>query len=123
MLGAATAQAACRINAGRERWEVVTCEDLWGGGAAQQCAGERPTWHGTRGAHLKHPLHRCDAGRVETQRLVERRRFLPSRKEGTMRGEVRDGRREGGAAARRKRRARGRARLEGLGRRKLAERT
>ena len=81
-------------------------------------------WRRARGgAHVEHVLHGCDAGRVEAQRLVERRGLLPSRKEGTMRGEVRDGRREGGAAARRKRRARGRAGLEGLGRRKLAERT
>eukprot|EP00964_Phaeocystis_antarctica_P156657 scaffold126464_cov39-Phaeocystis_antarctica.AAC.1 len=35
-----------------------------------------------RGAHLEHPLHGCDAGRVEAQRLVERVRVLPSRKEG-----------------------------------------
>eukprot|EP00964_Phaeocystis_antarctica_P030330 scaffold17120_cov41-Phaeocystis_antarctica.AAC.3 len=42
-----------------------------------------------RGAHLEHPAHGCDAGRVEAQRLVELRRGLPSRKEGrTMRGEV-----------------------------------
>ena len=27
-----------------------------------------------RGANRKHPLHACDAGRVEVQRLVERRR-------------------------------------------------
>ena len=32
----------------------------------------------TPGAHVKHVLHRCDAGRVETQRLVEHRRALPS---------------------------------------------
>ena len=39
------------------------------------------TWHGTRegeGAHVKHLAHVRDAGRVEGQRLVERRRFLPS---------------------------------------------
>ena len=29
---------------------------------------------------MKHALHGCDAGRVETQRLVECRSFLPSRK-------------------------------------------
>ena len=37
---------------------------------------------GTRGAHLEHVLHVCDAGRVEAQRLFERRRELPSRTEG-----------------------------------------
>ena len=35
-----------------------------------------------RGAHFEHAVHVRDAGRVEAQRLVERRRFLPSRKEG-----------------------------------------
>ena len=34
---------------------------------------------GTREAHPKHAVHVRDAGRVETQRLVERRRRLPSR--------------------------------------------
>ena len=33
-----------------------------------------------RGAHQEHLLHGCDAGRVEAQWLVERRRFLPSKK-------------------------------------------
>ena len=33
-----------------------------------------------RGAHVKHIVHVRDAGRVEAQRLVERRRGLPSRK-------------------------------------------
>jgi len=37
---------------------------------------------GRRGAHLKHVLHVSDAGRVETQRLVERVRALPSAKGG-----------------------------------------
>ena len=35
-----------------------------------------------RGAHGEHVAHVRDAGRVEGQRLVERRRVLPSRKEG-----------------------------------------
>ena len=29
---------------------------------------------------MKHAVHGCDAGRVETERLVERRRALPSQK-------------------------------------------
>ena len=33
-------------------------------------------------AHPKHLAHACDLGRVEAQRLVERRCALPSRKEG-----------------------------------------
>ena len=41
---------------------------------------------GTRGAHRKHVVHSCDFGRVETQRLVERRRPLPSPKGGMLRG-------------------------------------
>ena len=35
----------------------------------------------TGGAHDEHEAHGLDAGRVEAQRLVERRRLLPSRKE------------------------------------------
>eukprot|EP00964_Phaeocystis_antarctica_P109358 scaffold73841_cov52-Phaeocystis_antarctica.AAC.2 len=35
-----------------------------------------------RGAHCEHAAHIRDAGRVEAQRLVERRRVLPSREEG-----------------------------------------
>eukprot|EP00964_Phaeocystis_antarctica_P005389 scaffold2947_cov67-Phaeocystis_antarctica.AAC.6 len=37
---------------------------------------------GTRGAHAEHVVHVRDAGRVEAHRLVERRRALPSPKEG-----------------------------------------
>ena len=37
---------------------------------------------GTRGAHIEHEAHVRDLGRVEAERLVERRRFLPSRKAG-----------------------------------------
>ena len=37
---------------------------------------------GTRGANVEHAVHVRDAGRVKAQRLVERRRVLPSRKEG-----------------------------------------
>ena len=49
-------------------------------------------------AHVEHVAHVCDAGRVESQRLVERRRVLPSRERGghTTRGarcELEDGRR------------------------------
>eukprot|EP00964_Phaeocystis_antarctica_P069685 scaffold42367_cov61-Phaeocystis_antarctica.AAC.5 len=47
-------------------------------------------------AHVEHVAHVCDAGRVESQRLVERRRVLPSRERvgHTTRGEVRAGRRK-----------------------------
>ena len=43
-------------------------------------------WQGTRGAHVKHVPHGRDAGDVEAQRLVERRRALPSRKGSMGRG-------------------------------------
>ena len=57
-------------------------------GRAQFKAGGQ----GTRGAHVEHGMHVRDLGRVEAQRLVERKRVLPSRKEGhTMRGKVRAG--------------------------------
>jgi hypothetical protein len=52
----------------------------------------------TRGAHVEHAVHGRDAGGVKAQRLVEGRRLLPSRREGTCDargGEVRAGRREG----------------------------
>ena len=68
----------------------------WAQAACMQSALERGL--GTRGAHVEHALHGCDAGRVKTQRLVERRRVLPSRKEGIQCGaryEVRARRREG----------------------------
>jgi hypothetical protein len=37
---------------------------------------------GTRGAHVEHVAHVRDLGGVEAQRLVERPRALPSRREG-----------------------------------------
>ena len=56
-----------------------------GAGAAQAARTGRAQLEvggqGTRGAHPEHVLHVRDAGRVEAQRLVERRRLLPSRKE------------------------------------------
>ena len=48
----------------------------------------------TRGAHVEHVAHGRDLGRVEAQRLVERCRVLPSRKEG-MRCGARDAARRG----------------------------
>ncbi len=56
----AAARAACRSRAGLE----------WLGHRARG------------GAHVEHALHGCDAGRVDAQRLVVRRRDLPSQKEG-----------------------------------------
>ena len=67
--------------------------DVWAGRRervgwlrCKERAGEGPKGdhevRGTGRAHIKHGLHGGDAGRVEAQRLVERRRALPSRKEG-----------------------------------------
>ena len=79
---------------------------------------------GRRGAHLEHVGHGRDAGRVEAERLVERRRVLPSRKAGMRRGK-RCG--PGGVRALggRKRRARGwpDPRLQGPGHARSAPRT
>jgi hypothetical protein len=90
------------MRCGGERWKPGGGR-AWGGGGTQaaRTRGKGPTQgsgaKGTRGAHAKHPAHGRDAGGVKAQRLVEGRRFLPSRREG-MRcagGEVRAGRREG----------------------------
>eukprot|EP00964_Phaeocystis_antarctica_P032501 scaffold18408_cov61-Phaeocystis_antarctica.AAC.2 len=53
-----------------------------GRGAGREAAGRRAgtlrAGHtGRRRAHLEHLVHVCDAGGVEAQRLVERRRVLP----------------------------------------------
>ena len=55
---------------------------LWGGGGASGMCTRRVSdsklgAQGTRGAHPEHVDHVRDAGRVEDQRLVERRRALP----------------------------------------------
>ena len=92
------AVAFCRV-------ERRTCEaggiGAWGregvGRRRMQRAGEDPIANrgqGTRGAHIKHGGHVCDAGRVKIQRLVEHPCFLSSRK-----GGMRAGRREGDGAA------------------------
>ena len=55
-------------------------------------------WHArVFGAHIKHELHFCDAGRVETQRLIEHRRQLPSQECYMRRDEVHRQRDERGA--------------------------
>ena len=60
----------------------------WGGGGGRAaCTGGSPYsrlgGQGTRGAHREHAVHVRDLGRVKAHQLVERRRALPSRKEGT----------------------------------------
>ena len=62
----------------RVGWEAggwcMQCICVHCGGVSSVRAG-----HARGGAHHEHVLHACDAGRVEAQRLVERRRhFLPS---------------------------------------------
>ena len=52
-----------------------------GRGVRGREAGEGGSGY-TRGAHAEHEVHAHGAGRVEAQRLVESRRFLPSRKQG-----------------------------------------
>eukprot|EP00964_Phaeocystis_antarctica_P011496 scaffold6358_cov55-Phaeocystis_antarctica.AAC.3 len=53
-----------------------------------------------RGAHPEHVAHVRDAGRVEAQRLVERRRALPGRKEGVYDAGRGVGRGQGGVGRR-----------------------
>ena len=80
--------ADCRVQ--REAWEEGDMQ-AGGRGRGLECASERvgsiqvEDWAGAA-PHLKHPVHACDAGRVETQRLVERVRVLPSPKGGMLRG-------------------------------------
>jgi hypothetical protein len=76
---------------------------------------------GTRGAHVEHAPHVRDLGRVKVEWLVERRRVLPSRKEGVRcGGEVRAGRPWGGGGASG---MHGEGPTQGLGVRARAERT
>ena len=81
-----------------------------GGGGASSMRREAPTaerllWEGMRGAHMKHFVHGCDVGRVPAQRLVKRRRVLPSKKGrmweegGNMRGRATGGAWGGGGSA------------------------
>ena len=79
--------AACRVSNGGLT-ERAACDGRGVGPAAQEVLTGRTQLgcggccgRGRRGAHLKHVRHGCDAGRVEAQRLVERRRVLPRRKE------------------------------------------
>ena len=101
------ADAFCQVEKTQEERRQVGMDagGRGGGGGASRVQAEDPTvkaaGRGTRGAHIKHVPHVPDAGRVQAQRLVERRRVLPSRK-GKLKtsGDRRAGRREGvGAAA------------------------
>ena len=77
------ASACCRVVRGGHTRQATrrlggACE--WAGGGARSEAGERRKGdqrvRGTGRARLKHARHGGDAGRVETQRLVERSRIL-----------------------------------------------
>ena len=81
------AVADCRVK--REAYHEGDMEGQETGGRGRSSLSNvqgRRDWcvggMGTRGAHPKHLVHARDAGRVETQRLVERRRRLPSQKGG-----------------------------------------
>eukprot|EP00964_Phaeocystis_antarctica_P151724 scaffold119389_cov48-Phaeocystis_antarctica.AAC.2 len=53
----------------------------WTTAAHAVCRGGRDCRLGRRaggGAHVEHVVHGCDAGGVEAQRLIERRRVLPT---------------------------------------------
>ena len=92
--------------------------------SAQEGSDSRLWGQGTRGAHVEHAVHVRDLGRVEAERLVERRRFLPSRKAG-----MRCGKRCGPGGVRAlggddaNGMCTGRARLKAVGPRARAERT
>jgi hypothetical protein len=79
--------ADCRVQ--REAWEEGDMQ-AGGRGRGLECASERvgsiqvEEWAGAA-PHVKHLVHARDFGRVETQRLVERRRRLPSPKGGMLR--------------------------------------
>ena len=68
-------------------------ESVWSSGGGASSVQGKPNcggcWQGTRGAHREHVPHACDAGGVEAQRLVERRRVLPRRKGSIGRGVTR----------------------------------
>eukprot|EP00964_Phaeocystis_antarctica_P052669 scaffold30850_cov73-Phaeocystis_antarctica.AAC.6 len=61
------------VRAGRREGSAV---------AAARAASRRRARRASGGANVKHVVRGYDAGRIEAQRLVERRRILPSRKQG-----------------------------------------
>jgi len=67
---------------------------VWGEERPRACGDPGGGWSTPR-VHPKHVAHVCDAGCVETQRLVERPRVLPSQKE-DIRSERHAGREAGG---------------------------
>ena len=73
------ARGAARETGVREATAAQAACARGGGGPSRVKAGGQSTC----GAHQKHAGRGFDLGRVEGQRLVERIRLLPSRKEGT----------------------------------------
>ena len=78
------AYARCReSNGGHTVWEEVQSTgrpEVAGDRGARGVQGRARLQIGGRargGAHAEHAVHGCDAGGVEAQRLVERRRALP----------------------------------------------
>ena len=96
-----------------------------GGASSVRGRARLQIWaRGLGGAHVEHVVHASDAGGVEAQRLVERRRFLCRESKGghAVRGELRALGGAGGSGGRRcpKQRAQERARLQ-IGSRALGE--
>ena len=125
------AEAYCRVE--RRAWRMRCgaryspggVRAMWVAETQSACTGRaRLKAVGTRGAHPEHVVHGRDLGRVEAERLVERRRELPNRKAGMQCGK-RCGpggvRALGGGDA--SGMCTGRARLKAVGARARAERT
>ena len=74
------ADARCRVARRACDAEQGEAREAAGLAARVACTGRarlKAGGFGTRGAYRKHVAHICDAGGVEAQRLVERRRVLP----------------------------------------------
>ena len=80
-------RVSCRVQRGA--WEAGDMQSRWGGGldgsGKHVGAIQMEDWAGAE-PHRKHVIHVRDARRVDTQRLVERTRVLPSPKGGMLRG-------------------------------------
>eukprot|EP00964_Phaeocystis_antarctica_P046912 scaffold27116_cov51-Phaeocystis_antarctica.AAC.3 len=81
--GWSNADARCRES---KAWHMMRDEVRAAGGGRREGRGERRAGEGSTadwgrgargGAHVEHVAHVRDAGRVEAQRLVERRCALP----------------------------------------------
>ena len=68
------------VRAGRPEAWAAAAQAARSGKAQLKAVGGQ----GTRGAHVEHAVHVRDLGGVKAQRLIERFRDLPSRREGHM---------------------------------------